>query len=93
VKKGLDPLVQTPTSWYWDEPFFLGGSSGTVRDGLGLTSDSPGTDFKNNWGSPHRGGVVFAFCDGSVHAIAFPTDWNVLLSLLTPSGGESPPPL
>jgi hypothetical protein len=35
-EKAFNPRVEQPTSWYWDEPFFLGGSKGTARGGLGL---------------------------------------------------------
>ena len=90
-EKAFDPAVQTSASWYWDEPFFLGGSSGTVRGGIGLARDQKGADFKNNWGSPHAAGVLFLFCDGSVRTLPFETDWMVLGSVLTPNQGETCP--
>src|SRR5262249_51320481 len=38
-EKAFNPIVETPESWYWDEPFFIGGSKGTSRGGLGLLRD------------------------------------------------------
>jgi prepilin-type processing-associated H-X9-DG protein len=91
----LNPAVQVPQTWYWDEPLFLGGSKGTSRGGLGLLRDGPDLDyhFKENWGSPHTGGVVFLFGDGGVRLLARSIDPTTFAALLTPDGGEgvSPP--
>jgi prepilin-type N-terminal cleavage/methylation domain-containing protein/prepilin-type processing-associated H-X9-DG protein len=87
-EKAFDPTVQTPQSWYWDEPFFLGGSKGTSRGGLGLLRDRPGIPFKENWGSAHPGGVQFLFADGSARLVPFETQFSVFAALLTPDGGE-----
>lgn len=90
-EKAADPTVQRPNNWYWDEPYFLGGSKGTSRGGLGLVPDKAGVPYKENWGSPHPGGVQFVFGDGGVRLLRFDTD--TLAALLTPDGGEavSPP--
>jgi prepilin-type processing-associated H-X9-DG protein len=40
------------------------------------------------FGSPHRGGAVFLFMDGSVRFIKDTVDPQVLKSLSTPAGGE-----
>jgi prepilin-type N-terminal cleavage/methylation domain-containing protein len=92
-EKAFDPSVETPSSWYWDEPFFLGGSKGTSRNGLGLVADRPGTPYKENWGSAHDGVVQFLFGDGSVHVLPFATAPSLMAALLTPYGQEtvSPP--
>lgn len=106
-EKAFNPRVEQPQSWYWDEPFFLGGSKGTSRGGLGLLLDRPGrwledgvwegnwdeNPFKENWGSPHTGGVQFIFGDGSVHLLPRSLDSTIFAALLTPDGGEvvSPP--
>lgn len=106
-EKAFNPRVERPWSWYWDEPFFLGGSKGTARGGLGLLRDGPGrwlqdgvwhgrwqsNPFKENWGSPHQGGVHFLFGDGAVHLLSRATDQATFAALLTPDGGEvvSPP--
>src|SRR5262249_10956875 len=63
-----------PNSWFWDEPFFLGGSKGTSRGGLGLVADGVGIPFKENWGSVHPGGVQFLFGDGGVRLLPFTID-------------------
>jgi prepilin-type N-terminal cleavage/methylation domain-containing protein/prepilin-type processing-associated H-X9-DG protein len=86
-EKAYDRMAQGP-SWYWDEPFFLGGSKGTARNGLGLVPDKPGIPFRENWGSAHPGGVQFLFGDGGVRLISFEIDAAVLLATLTPDGGE-----
>ena len=54
-EKAFNPAVDLPSSWYWDEPFYLGGSKSTSRGGFGLLQDSPNLSFhyKENWGSPH----------------------------------------
>jgi prepilin-type N-terminal cleavage/methylation domain-containing protein/prepilin-type processing-associated H-X9-DG protein len=102
-EKAFNPRVEQPQSWYWDEPFFLGGSKGTSRGGLGLLRDGPGrwlqdgvwqgnwddNPFKDNWGSPHTGGVQFFFGDGSVHLLSRNVDPAVFAALLTPDGGEA----
>ena len=102
-EKAFNPRVEQPHSWYWDEPFFLGGSKGTARGGLGLLRDRPGrwlhdgvwvgdwedNPFKENWGSPHTGGVQFFFGDGSVHLLSPSLDPTIFAALLTPDGGEA----
>ncbi len=30
-EKAFDPVVHVPTTWYWDEPIYIGGSAGTHR--------------------------------------------------------------
>jgi prepilin-type N-terminal cleavage/methylation domain-containing protein len=92
-EKAFDPTVQRPDNWYWDEPYFLGGSKGTSRGGLGLVPDGRGVPHKENWGSAHRAGVLFLFGDGSVRPLSFTTNTDLIAGLLTPDGGEavSPP--
>ncbi len=87
-EKAADPRVQVPESWYWDEPLFLGGSKGTSRGGVALYADAPGIAYKESWGSPHPGGVQFVFGDGHVQFVSLTTPWEVVLGLLTPTGGE-----
>jgi len=101
-EKAFNPRVEQPTSWYWDEPYFLGGSKSTSRGGLGLLLDGPGrwlengvwmgnwedNPYKENWGSPHVGGVQFLFGDGSVRLLSRTTDQATFAALLTPDGGE-----
>jgi type II secretory pathway pseudopilin PulG len=87
-EKAYDPTVQR-ASWYFDEGFFLGGSKGTSRGAVGLTPDGPGINYKDNWGSPHPGGVQFLFGDSSVHLLPFDIDRNVMAALLTPDGREA----
>ncbi|MCI0347876.1 MAG: DUF1559 domain-containing protein, partial [Acidobacteriales bacterium] len=68
-EKALRPDRYLTGSWYWDEPFFLGGSGGTQRgfpgpnpdDGARIVQDSVsmGLTFRWNWGSAHPGGAQF----------------------------------
>lgn len=91
-EKSMAPQDYTSGTWYWDEPFFTGGSDGTVRDGSIVQQDSRGLVngrlFRHHWGSPHSGGAQFVFADGSVRQILYATPPNVVAALLTPSGGE-----
>ncbi|PHS15744.1 MAG: prepilin-type cleavage/methylation domain-containing protein [Blastopirellula sp.] len=87
-EKAYDRSVQIPTSWYWDEPIFSGGSKGTVRSGLRIAGDGVGISYKNNWGSAHKQGALFSLCDGSVKFVPGSIDWKVMRALLSPSGGE-----
>jgi type II secretory pathway pseudopilin PulG len=88
-EKAFNPLVQTPRSWYFDEPFFLGGSAGTARRGIVVAPDGPEAPFKDNWGSAHSGGAVFLLADGSARLVSFDVTWHVMSALLTPNGGET----
>jgi prepilin-type N-terminal cleavage/methylation domain-containing protein/prepilin-type processing-associated H-X9-DG protein len=96
-EKAINVQVTLSGSWYWDEPFFLGGSKGTSRGGLALLRDMAGSGelnpYKENWGSAHPGGVQFLFGDGAVHLIPRTIDPDTFIALLTPDGGEvvSPP--
>ena len=87
-EKATDPKVLSSVSWYYDEPFFLGGSAGTSRDGLLILKDVPGISYKGNWGSPHAAGAQFVFADGSVRLLRFGLPWQQVLALSTPNGGE-----
>jgi|SRR5579884_112339 len=87
-EKAFDPQVDRPSSWYWDEPFFLGGSKGTSRGGLAILRDGPGIPYKENWGSPHPAVAMFLFADASVRPLALTTDLTTLSAILTPNGGE-----
>lgn len=90
-EKAFDPQIQTPTTWYWDEPFFLGGSGSSARKGVLVLRDAPGILFKRNWGATHLGGAQFLFADGSVHTLDYDIRWQVVSALLTPQGYEMVP--
>src|ERR1019366_4533851 len=79
-EKAYDAHAQAP-NWYYDEPFFTGGSTGTCRG-------APGINYKDNWGSNHIHGVLFLFADGSVRVFPFATDPSIVDAFLTPTGGE-----
>src|SRR5436309_3201328 len=38
-EKAMDPKIGAMPGWYWDEPFFLGGSGGTQRFGTLIWHD------------------------------------------------------
>ena len=92
-EKAIDPNYATTGSWYWDEPFFLGGSDSTSRKGDGLIRDRRGDflDARENWGSLHAAGPQFVFADGAVHAVPYGTPPAVVRALRTPAGGEVVP--
>jgi prepilin-type processing-associated H-X9-DG protein len=87
-EKAFDRSVQTETSWYWDEPFFLGGSAGTARNGVAVMRDEVGISYRTNWGSAHPGAAQFLLCDGSVQAVGYDVTWEVFSALLTPRSGD-----
>ena len=87
-EKAFDPTYERENNWYWDEPIFLGGSKGTARGGLGLVPDAKEIPYKENWGSPHPGGVLFGFGDGSVRTVDYHADLDTIASFLSPAGGE-----
>lgn len=96
-EKAMNPLDYQTGTWYWDEPYFLGGSGGTQR-GRGLTGldgnlilrddRAMGNRFRWNWGSAHPAGAQFLFCDGSARLINYHLLSDTVLGLLTPAGGE-----
>jgi prepilin-type N-terminal cleavage/methylation domain-containing protein/prepilin-type processing-associated H-X9-DG protein len=92
-EKALDPTVYATASWWWDEPFFLGGSGGTMRTGNRVLPDSlcVTANCRDQWGSAHPGTAQFLFADGGVRAIAHGPPANVMAALLSPAGGEPTP--
>jgi len=88
-EKAYDRSVQGPTTWYYDEPIFSGGSQGTARAGLEIFNDNVSIPFRENWGSAHLGGAQFAIMDESVQFMNRSVDYYVLNALLTPGGGET----
>jgi prepilin-type processing-associated H-X9-DG protein len=87
-EKAFDPSVSTETSWYYDEPFFIGGAGGTSRWLYQVIHDGRGIAFKGNWGAAHVSGANVVFADGSVRPISFGTSERVIHALMTPNGGE-----
>lgn len=87
-EKASDPSIRATGGWYYDEPYFLGGSAGTTRGGFQVLKDMNGVDFKSNWGSAHANVALFLFADGSVHPIKYGISWMNMLHQLTPKGGE-----
>lgn len=97
-EKPMHPRDYASGTWYWDEPFFVGGSAGTQRGlaqpgtGLeaGVVQDAPsmGLSFRFNFGSAHPAGAQFLFADGSVRLVRHGTSAELVWQLLTPTGGE-----
>jgi prepilin-type processing-associated H-X9-DG protein len=96
-EKAVSPDNYGTGTWYWDEPFFTGGSGGTLRgfgtrpgEGLAVLPDKndPALTFRYNWGSAHSTGAQFLFADGSVHLVPFGTAVATVRALLTPDGNE-----
>jgi prepilin-type N-terminal cleavage/methylation domain-containing protein len=90
-EKGMDASYYTKTGWYFDEPFFLGGSNGTSRTRPIFKRDAPDLFSNDRWGSAHSSSAWFLFADGSVRRIPYETPQSVLAALMTPQGGEDVP--
>ena len=84
-EKSHDPMIQTPPSWIYDEPFWLGGSRGTTRKGAEISIDGQSENFRIGWGSAHGESLSMAGADGSVHHVAYETDVRVIEQLLDPN--------
>jgi prepilin-type N-terminal cleavage/methylation domain-containing protein len=87
-EKSMDPRNYGSGTWYWDEPYFTGGSDSTARKGMFVLRDEAGVRFDQNWGSAHPAGAQIGFGDGSVRAVVYGTPWPTMAALLTPAGGE-----
>jgi prepilin-type processing-associated H-X9-DG protein len=90
-EKAMNSLAYTNGSWFFDEPFFIGNSWGSSRDGTIVVKDGPTYTFRFQWGAAHPSGAQFVFADGSVHMIPYDTPQEIVAALLTPSGGEAAP--
>lgn len=94
-EKSMCPRYYTTGTWFWDEPFFTGGSEGTARQGTRVLRDAwdldQGLQFRDNWGAVHPAGANFVFGDGSVRLIRHGTPEASVRAVLTPAGGEVPP--
>jgi hypothetical protein len=92
-EKAMDTSLYLTGTWFWDEPFFVGGSGGTARWGTTLLRDGPGTAMatRGNWGSAHSAGAHFMLADGSTRIISYTTSDQIMSMLLTPQGGEVVP--
>jgi prepilin-type N-terminal cleavage/methylation domain-containing protein/prepilin-type processing-associated H-X9-DG protein len=90
-EKAMSPKNYRTGTWYWDEPFFLGGAGGTARDGTQVLRDRLDVVFIFNWGAAHRSGAQFLFADGHVRLLTFDTPAGVVKAMLTPNGGEVMP--
>ncbi|HQU44264.1 MAG: hypothetical protein B7Z73_08885 [Planctomycetia bacterium 21-64-5] len=88
-EKAFDAGIENDWSWYWDEPFFLGGSAGTTRQGVEILPDGCGLRLKSNWGAAHPTGAHFLFVDGSVRFLPFALPWTRMLAFVTPRGQEA----
>ncbi len=96
-EKAMSPTNYATGSWFWDEPFFTGGSDSTARKGNLLFKDSKALDdgekYRENWGAAHSAGINALFADGSVRRLRFDAPAAVVAALMTPNGGEVVPAL
>jgi prepilin-type N-terminal cleavage/methylation domain-containing protein len=92
-EKAMDRTLYNSGTWFWDEPFFLGGSDSTHRLGTSLIPDAAGIALitRQNWGSPHSSGPQFVLADGSVRSLSYATAPSAVLALLTPASGDLAP--
>jgi len=47
-EKAMDPDDYATGTWFWDEPYFLGGSGGTPRGHSEVLRDTRGVSFSQN---------------------------------------------
>lgn len=87
-EKAFDGRIESDLSWYWDEPFFLGGSAGTARNGVEILPDGAGLALRGNWGSSHPAGAHFLFADGSVRLLSYGLAWARMMAFITPRSQE-----
>jgi prepilin-type N-terminal cleavage/methylation domain-containing protein len=90
-EKAMDPKNYSTGAWFWDEPFFLGGSGGTMRGECEVARDGAGITFQQHWGSAHPAGAQLVYGDASVHLIPHGTSATIVRALMTPAGGEVVP--
>lgn len=89
-EKALLPSNYLTGTWYWDEPFFVGGTGGTKRAGTEIVRDGA-TPFENKWGAAHPISASFLFADGSTRSLRFGTDPTIVKALMTRNRGEVVP--
>jgi prepilin-type N-terminal cleavage/methylation domain-containing protein/prepilin-type processing-associated H-X9-DG protein len=88
-EKAMEPRAYDTGGWYFDEPIFAGGHSGSNRCGTVIVQDTQARGLVPfNWGGPHTGGAQFAMADGSVRALPFGLEPSIVWALMTPAGGE-----
>ncbi|MCI0639666.1 MAG: DUF1559 domain-containing protein [Gemmataceae bacterium] len=96
-ENAMHPADYQSGTWYWDEPFFVGGSGGTQRgfgtkpgEGAAIVRDVPGMGFtfRYNWGSAHAGAANFLFADGSVRSLSYELRPQIVQAMLTPAGRD-----
>jgi prepilin-type N-terminal cleavage/methylation domain-containing protein/prepilin-type processing-associated H-X9-DG protein len=98
-EKAMDKALYNTGTWWYDEPAMCGNTAGSSRGGTTgllfpdttLTLHDAAEFFTQGggaYGSAHSGGVQFAFCDGSVHTIAFGTAAATMILLLNPNDGQ-----
>jgi prepilin-type N-terminal cleavage/methylation domain-containing protein len=97
-EKAMDRTLYNTGTWWYDEPAMCGNTAGSSRGGttgilfpdVTLTVHDAAEFFTQGtgaYGSAHSGGVLFAFCDGSVHSIPFGTSAAVMILLMNPNDG------
>ncbi len=90
-EKSMDPKDYLTGTWYFDEPFFAGGSAGTARSSAKVFRDEYGVNFQDHWGSAHPGTCNFLFADGHVIGVPYTVEQKVIEALMTPNGHEVTP--
>ena len=82
-EKYHDSFVQTASSWFYDEPYWIGGSNGTVRMLAVLGRDESLDKVNHGWGAAHVTSATFGIADGSVTRLTFEVDEQILKDLLS----------
>lgn len=88
-EKALNPQLYTSGTWFNDEPYVFGNSTGSCRHGSLLLRDVDSYAVYDNWGSAHASAAHFLLADGSVRALAYGIAPEVMIALLTPAANDS----
>jgi prepilin-type N-terminal cleavage/methylation domain-containing protein len=83
-----DPLKTIPGSQFGLAPNFESFWWQTFE----VVHDTLDLDAQNRWGGPYAGGGLFAMADGSVRSLRHGTNYQIIIPLSTPNGGDLAPP-
>jgi prepilin-type N-terminal cleavage/methylation domain-containing protein len=84
---GSDP-VQADFDNYLPGAAFKHSGNTWLKSTFEVVRDKPDLAAYNRWGSPYAGGGLFAIADGSIRTIRHGTNYQTMIPLCTPNGGE-----
>jgi prepilin-type N-terminal cleavage/methylation domain-containing protein/prepilin-type processing-associated H-X9-DG protein len=90
-EKAMNPHLYMSGTWFNDEPYVFGNSTGSCRNGYSVLRDIDLLSVYDNWGSAHVGSAYFLFADGSVRPVSYDIPAVSMKALLSPSGNDVAP--